>query len=75
LNGKLVGSHRQVKSWLGLNKSSPARELEEPHLTRRVTRWEHQAVIDVLQARMALAPQAMRTRRGLVEHPFGTIKA
>ena len=33
------------------------------------------AVIDALQARMDLAPRAMRTRRRLVEHPFGTIKA
>ena len=42
---------------------------------RRVTRWEHEAVIEALQARMDLAPRAMRTRRRLVEHPFGTIKA
>ena len=32
-------------------------------------------MIDALQARMDLAPCAMRTRRRLVEHPFGTIKA
>ena len=32
-------------------------------------------MIDALQARMDLAPRAMRTRRRLVEHPFGTIKA
>lgn len=46
-----------------------------PSIERRVTRWEHEAVIDALQARMDLAPRAMRTRRRLVEHPFGTIKA
>jgi transposase len=46
-----------------------------PSVERRVTRWEHEAVIDALQARMDLAPRAMRTRRRLVEHPFGTIKA
>lgn len=44
-------------------------------IERRITRWEHEAVIDALQARMDLAPRAMRTRRRLVEHPFGTIKA
>jgi len=32
-------------------------------------------VINALQARMDLAPRAMRKRRRLVEHPFGTIKA
>lgn len=46
-----------------------------PSVERRVTRWEHEAVIDALQARMDLAPRAMRIRRRLVEHPFGTIKA
>jgi len=46
-----------------------------PSVERRVTRWEHEAVIDALQTRMDLAPRAMRTRRRLVEHPFGTIKA
>lgn len=46
-----------------------------PAVERKVTRWEHEAVIDALQTRMDLAPRAMRTRRRLVEHPFGTIKA
>ncbi|MDB5471400.1 MAG: hypothetical protein JWR84_2960 [Caulobacter sp.] len=46
-----------------------------PSIARRVTRWEHEAVIDALQQRMDLAPGAMRQRRRLVEHPFGTIKA
>ena len=46
-----------------------------PSVERRVTRWEHEAVIDALQARMDLSPRAMRVRRRLVEHPFGTIKA
>jgi transposase len=42
---------------------------------RRVTRWEHEAVIDALQARLDRDPEKMRTRRETVEHPFGTIKA
>ena len=42
---------------------------------RRVTRWEHEAVIDAMQARMDRAPRVMRVRRATVEHPFGTIKA
>ncbi len=46
-----------------------------PAVERRITRWEHEAVIDALQTRMDLAPRAMRIRRRLVEHPFGTIKA
>ena len=46
-----------------------------PSVERRITRWEHEAVIDALQRRMDLAPYAMRARRRIVEHPFGTIKA
>ena len=42
---------------------------------RRITRWEHEAVIDAMQARMDRAPKIMRVRRATVEHPFGTIKA
>lgn len=46
-----------------------------PSKERRITRWEHEAVVDAMQRRMDLAPCAMRTRRRTVEHPFGTIKA
>jgi len=42
---------------------------------RRVTRWEHEAVLEEVQRRLDENPQAMRTRRETVEHPFGTIKA
>ena len=42
---------------------------------RRITRREHEAVIDAMQARMDRAPRIMRVRRATVEHPFGTIKA
>jgi transposase len=46
-----------------------------PSIERRVTRWEHEAVIDAMQARMDREPKIMRVRRATVEHPFGTIKA
>jgi hypothetical protein len=47
-----------------------------PSLERRVTRWEHEAVIEAMQRRMDLARQSqMKLRRRIVEHPFGTIKA
>jgi len=41
---------------------------------RRVRRWEHEAVIDAMQARLDADPEKMRVRRQTVEHPFGTIK-
>jgi hypothetical protein len=40
-----------------------------------VARWEHEAVLDEMQARLDQAPEMMRIRRQTVEHPFGTIKA
>jgi Transposase DDE domain/Transposase domain (DUF772) len=46
-----------------------------PGPQRRVTRWEHEAVLDEMQARLDHAPEMMRIRRQTVEHPFGTIKA
>ena len=42
---------------------------------RRITRWEHEHVLEAVQRRLDKNPQAMRQRRETVEHPFGTIKA
>ena len=46
-----------------------------PAKERRVTRWEHEAVLDAMQRRLDANPGAMRVRRRTVEHVFGTIKA
>jgi transposase len=45
-----------------------------PGQERRISRWEHEDVIDRLQERLDKNPQVMRVRRETVEHPFGTIK-
>jgi transposase len=42
---------------------------------RRITRWEHEAVIEAMQERLDRKPRAMRIRRATVEHAFGTLKA
>jgi len=42
---------------------------------RRITRWEHEHVLEAVQRRLDENPQAMRVRRETVEHPFGTMKA
>jgi hypothetical protein len=42
---------------------------------RRVTRWEHEEVLEAMQARLNQMPQASRIRRQTVEHVFGTLKA
>jgi transposase len=42
---------------------------------RRIPRWEHEHVLEAVQARLDADPHAMRRRRETVEHPFGTMKA
>src|ERR1700730_8312288 len=43
-------------------------------LERRISRWEPEAVLETVQARLDQHPEKMTTRRSTVEHPFGTIK-
>ena len=45
-----------------------------PSKQRRVRRWEHEAVLEEMQYRLARAPQMMKVRKRTVEHPFGTLK-
>lgn len=46
-----------------------------PSKERRITRWEHEHVVEQVQRRLDARPEAMKTRRSTVEHPFGTLKA
>ena len=41
---------------------------------RRISRWEHEHVLEAVQQRLDEHPEKMRERRETVEHPFGTIK-
>jgi transposase len=45
-----------------------------PDKQRKVSRWEHEDVLDAMQTRLDLVPDSMRIRRQTVEHPYGTIK-
>ena len=42
---------------------------------RRITRWEHEDVLEAVQRRLDEHPETMRQRRETVEHPFGTNKS
>ncbi|TAK86264.1 MAG: IS1182 family transposase [Aquabacterium sp.] len=46
-----------------------------PASNRRISRWEHEDVLEVVQARLDGAPEASRLRQRTVEHVFGTLKA
>jgi transposase len=41
---------------------------------RRISRWEHEAVLEIVQTRLDHHPEKMTMRRSTLEHPFGTIK-
>ena len=45
-----------------------------PASFRRIRRWEHEDVLDVMQRRLDQNPNAMKIRRRTVEHVFGTLK-
>lgn len=41
---------------------------------RGIDRWDGEAALDRMHARTAANPDLIRKRKGVVEHPFGTIK-
>ena len=46
-----------------------------PAPQRRISRWEHEDVLEAVQARLDAAPDASRVRQRTIEHVFGTLKS
>ncbi len=42
---------------------------------RRISRWEHEGLLDAMKVDLKSKPDAMLIRKQTVEHPFGTIKS
>lgn len=61
--------------WTNVCPSCPIKDQCTTGKERRITRWEHEEVLEAVQRRLDEHPEAMRQRRETVEHPFGTIKA
>lgn len=61
--------------WTSACPKCPIKAKCTPSKERRVTRWEHETVLEAMQERLDANPDAMRIRRQTVEHPFGTLKA
>lgn len=61
--------------WSSHCQGCPLKEHCTPSSERRVSRWEHEAVLEAMQSRLDQAPEMMRIRRQTVEHPFGTLKS
>ena len=77
----LIWRYRNIEHGMTLNRywtSNCGRCALKPQCTpaeqRRVTRWEHEEVMEAMQARLDRWPNAMRVRRRTVEHVFGTLK-
>ncbi len=60
--------------WTNACKACPLKAQCTTGPERRISRWEHEAVLEKVQARLDNTPDAMTLRRSTAEHPFGTIK-
>jgi transposase len=61
--------------WTNACQSCPIKKNCTSGKERRITRWEHEHVLEAVQRRLDEHPEKMRQRRETVEYPFGTIKA
>jgi transposase len=61
--------------WTSACRSCAIKQRCTPSTERRISRWEHEHVLEAVQKRLDEHPEKMRQRRETVEHPFGTIKA
>ena len=66
---------RVHKYWSSNCQSCSLKGRCTPGKQRRVSRWEHEAVLEAMQARVEQSPDCMRIRRETVEHPYGTLKS
>ena len=70
-----VGDGKTLRRyWTVACKDCRLKSLCTPTKERRISRWEHEAVLEKVQARLDRTPEAMTIRRSTAEHPFGTIK-
>jgi transposase len=64
----------QRRYWTSACQSCAIKDRCTTAKERRITRWEHEHVLEAVEQRLDENPDAMRVRRQTVEHPFGTIK-
>ena len=61
--------------WTNACAACPIKARCTSGVQRRITRWEHERVLEAVQQRLDENPQMMRVRRETSEHPFGTLKS
>ena len=60
--------------WSSACPQCPLKSRCTPSDYRRITRWEHEQVLDAMQQRLDRNLDAMTIRRRTIEHVFGTLK-
>jgi transposase len=60
--------------WSSACPRCPMKDKCTPSDYRRISRWEHEAVLTATQRRLDKRVDSMRVRRRTVEHVFGTLK-
>lgn len=63
------------KYWSSACTKCPIKSQCTTSVSRRISRWEHESVLERMLARLANTPDAMKIRRRTVEHVFGTLKS
>jgi len=61
--------------WSSECRSCKLKDHCTPANERKITRWEHEEVLEAMQRRLQARPEASNLRRRTVEHTFGTLKA
>ncbi|RTZ38849.1 IS1182 family transposase [Candidimonas sp. SYP-B2681] len=69
-NGMLIRRY-----WSSACKQCPIKSQCTPSDYRRISRWEHEEVLEAVQRRLDRSPNSMAIRRKTVEHVFGTFKS
>ena len=60
--------------WSSACPQCPMKSQCTPSPYRRITRWEHESVLESVRRRLDKTPDAMMIRRRTVGHVFGTFK-
>ena len=61
--------------WINACQTCPLQSKCTTGTERRISRWDHEHLVDDMNNRLGRDPDPMTLRRCTVEHPFGTIKA
>lgn len=68
------GGLQMRRYWTSACPECPMKARCTPSDYRRITRWEHEDVLDAMQRRLDRQPDTMLLRKRTIEHVFGTLK-